>query len=109
MENGSRALEWMMRILLWLLVAGMAWLFLRAMRFFLSMLLIPVASMLADVAPGLARRIDAWAARALEREPTAGQVTPVGTERTTDVAATIELANDVPASTLDGLERSEER
>ena len=76
MENGSVAVEWVMRALLWLLVAGMAYLFLRAARFFLSLLLIPVASMLADVAPVLARRLDAWATRALAREPTAGQVTP---------------------------------
>ena len=76
MEGGSGALQWVMSALLWLLVAGMAYLFLRAARFFLSLLLIPVASMLADVAPGLARRLDAWATRALAREPTAGQVTP---------------------------------
>ena len=76
MEDGSVAIGWVVRVLLWLLVIAMAYLFFRAMRFFLSLLLIPMASMLADTAPGLARRLDAWATRALARAPTAGQPTP---------------------------------
>jgi hypothetical protein len=76
MEGGSDAVAWVMRCVLWIVIAGMAYLFVRAMRFFLSMLLIPVASMLADVAPGLARRLDAWATKALAREPTSGRITP---------------------------------